>query len=673
MRMNIEVRKSALSVNNNVLTCIYVMLVLLFVFAGESRAQANRNLLSGNYSEQDLSRVVLPISEWHPFPTISDREEWSRIPENLRVSYVQNGEKYLGKPWNTITAGTFLEFVRNGNRSNYESQLFGRRQRLMSLVFAEIFENKGRFLDDIANGVWLICEETFWGVPAHMNHQKKGFGLPDVTDPVIDLFAAETGAMLSYVYYLLGDKLNEVSPLITERIIEEEERRIIKPFLEKDFSWKGTGVKKTVNNWNPWINSNVLAVVLFTEKDNPVRNRAIYNMMQSVDVFINGYPEDGGCDEGPSYWSHAAGSMFDFLELLYSATGGKINLYENPLIQKMGQYIYKVWIGGNYFVNFADANGRLYPEAELIYRYGKRISDPLMAGFGALLGKKQDIGNTIQIPIYGSLNNILPGLFSINEILDSQPVEPFIQDTWFPGRQVLTARSFPDSDEGLYVAAKAGNNAENHNHNDVGNFIVYCDGKPVLIDAGVVTYTAKTFSKDRYSIGTMQSQYHNLPTINGVMQKYGAEFKADKVKYECNANNVVFMCDIAGAYPTEAGVISWARKINFVRNNKIILSEEYKLQKFTEPVKLNFISPLWGDASVPGKVRLTERQGSPASEYIIAYDPEKYSAAIENITLDDQKLIAVWGNDLIRIVFTSKDTGLTGNNKMEISKINLKK
>ena len=62
---------------------------------------------------------------------------------------------------------------------------------------AECMEGKGRFVDEIANGVWLACEETWWGVPAHLGAQKRGTGLPDVTEPIIDLFAAETGAQLA--------------------------------------------------------------------------------------------------------------------------------------------------------------------------------------------------------------------------------------------------------------------------------------------------------------------------------------------------------------------------------------------------------------------------------------------------------------------------------------------
>lgn len=93
---------------------------------------------------------------------------------------------------------------------------------------------------------------------------------------------------------------------------------------------------------------------------------------------------------------------------------------------------------------------------------------------------------------------------------------------------------FPTGSEGLYLAAKGGHNAESHNHNDVGNFIVYADGYPAISDVGVETYTAKTFSAQRYDIWTMQSAFHNLPIINGFMQKNGGNFKAAAVNYEAD-------------------------------------------------------------------------------------------------------------------------------------------
>ena len=110
--------------------------------------------------------------------------------------------------WKALLATKFLEFKRNGNRSHFESDSFGRRAMLQHLVLAECLEGKGRFVDDIVNGIWLVCEETFWGAPAHLGAQKAGVGLPDVSEPIIELFSAETAQMLAWTSYLLAPQLD---------------------------------------------------------------------------------------------------------------------------------------------------------------------------------------------------------------------------------------------------------------------------------------------------------------------------------------------------------------------------------------------------------------------------------------------------------------------------------
>ena len=64
------------------------------------------------------------------------------------------------------------------------------------------------------------------------------------------------------------------------------------------------------------------------------------------------------------------------------------------------------------------------------------------------------------------------------------------------------------------LAVKAGDNNDNHNHNDTGSLTLYKNGQPALADIGVESYTGKTFSAQRYEIWTMQSGYHNLPTLD---------------------------------------------------------------------------------------------------------------------------------------------------------------
>ena len=642
-----------------------VLIAFSVVLLQTALAFGNRDLLTGRWPEQQLGRILLSRTDFKPHPTIQDRQAWTQVPQNVQAECIKEAERLLGAKWEPLPAALFLEYKRNGNRTNYERVSFGRRQRLATLVMAEVFENKGRFLDDIGNGVWAICEETFWGVPAHIGAQKKGTDLPDVTEPIVDLFVAETASLLAWTDYLLGPRLDTVSPLLRERIRIEEERRILTPCLDRDdFWWMGFGPRKDVNNWNPWICSNWLTVALLNEQSETRRHKSVFKIMRVLDNFVNIYPEDGGCDEGPGYWGRAGASLFDCLELLKSASAGKIDLYGDPLIRKMGQYIYKVYIKDDFYVNFADASARLTPEAGLIYRYGKRIDDPAMAGFGAFLARQQGLAQNLKVSRNGSLGRLLPDLFVITELASATPREPLLGEAWFPNLEVMTARSAPGSSAGLYLAAKGGHNAESHNHNDVGNFIVYSDGRPVLIDVGVGTYTSKTFSSRRYEIWTMQSDFHNLPTINGVMQKEGRQFHSGSPRFAADAAKVEFALDIAGAYPPEAKVDRWERTLTLNRGKSIELLEDYQLKEARKPIRLNLMTPLLADVGRKGMIQLSDPTAH--LQYGISYDASQFEASVEDIPLSDDRLKGAWGERLTRIILTSKNLATKGSYRIEI-------
>src|SRR5690606_14252624 len=174
-------------------------------------------------------------------------------------------------------------------------------------------------------------------------------------------------------------------------------------------------------------------------------------------------------------------------ELLYKASGGQINIYDEEIIRNIGRYIYKVYIHGKYFINFADASSQLTPRAEMIFRYGNRINDSVMKSFGALLAQKQQVG---QKAIKGATGLALDDLFCLDELMHTSPAEPLIKSFWMEGTEIAGAREQEGSAKGFYFAAKGGHNYESHNHNDAGHFILYYDGKPVIVDAGVGTYTS---------------------------------------------------------------------------------------------------------------------------------------------------------------------------------------
>lgn len=609
-------------------------------------------MLSDNYSLADLKEIIVKQEDYHPFPVAGEREEWDSIESNERDKFITRGEEYLDYDWPSLTATGYMDYYRTGNRSRFQKLYFERRYALGSLVVAECLEGKGRFLDQITNGLWLILEETSWVIPAHNTGVADDYYgvLPPVKeDQGIDLFSAETGALLSWTYYLLKEQLNEISPRISQGIEQEVTDRIIDQYLKRDDIW-WMGFHESshhVNNWNPWCNSNCLTAFLLIEKDEEQRLEGIKKVLSSLDIFLDLYPEDGGCDEGPSYWNKNGGSLFDCLELLNSATAGGIDVYDNKLIQDIGRYIYRVHIDQDYFLNFADGNGRLIQQPELLYRFGKRLDNQVLVDFAVeFYYLTDDIINLTKIyPFF----RVLSAVFNGEVLKKASHKFPYLQDVWLPEIEVMAARQKGGSKEGLYLAAKGGHNNDSHNHNDVGQFMIYVEGQPCLIDAGVETYTAKTFSEKRYEIWTMRSSYHNLPTINGVEQAPGEEFQATDVEYEAGKREVDFSMDIASAYPTKAGLKSWKRSFIYKRSGEgsVELKEDFTFEQEDNQICWNFLTVCRPQQLAKNRIKLQTDSGD---SLIIDYD-QQLLYSTEEIELDDERLNSTWGDILYRIIF----------------------
>jgi hypothetical protein len=622
------------------------------------------------YTLDHLSTLLVPQTEWHPYPTIMEREAWALLPAAVRARHTAAGEALLGYDWPPLPATLFLQYARVGNRRNYETPHFERRAALGRLVIAECIENSGRLLDDMVNGIWAICEESFWGVSAHIRYQRASNTLPDTSEIIVDLFAAETAALLAWTGYLLGEQLDAVSPVVRPRMRREIDLRMLTPCLERDdFWWMGFVQRpdgRRVNNWNPWICSNWLVCALLSERDEGRRRASVYKALCALDNFIDPYPRDGGCDEGPSYWGRAGASLFDCLELLYSVTSGQINLYGEPLIQEIGRFLQRVHIADDYYINFADAPALVYPDAMLVYQYGQRIGDEDMMRLGAWLVDRQGLQSGAEeasaearsaevkkrvVPT--SLSRKLPALFSLPTLSAMEATPPLPRDSWLPVIEVMVARDQAGSSAGMLVAAKGGHNNESHNHNDIGNFVIYVDGKPVIVDAGVETYTAKTFSDQRYAIWTMQSAYHSLlPTLDGVQQQPGERFKASVVVYAANDYQAQLTLDLTSAYPPEAHLQRWQRTISFQRGKSVTITDQYTVTQAVGEIMVGLLTPCAvgleaGKIVFQPRPILAERMAGAGS---LLFDAHRFTVATETIFLTDEWLRETWGETLTRVV-----------------------
>lgn len=638
--------------NHSLLRMWTICCMLLFTTA--MFAYTERNLLQNSVTKEQLKEALVMNGAWIPYPAYSDREGWnSLLNDEDRQTLINAGEKMLDYKWQVIRATDYLEYERSGERNIMQNPYEANRKAINILMMAELAEGKGRFIDQLINGVFFSCEMTSWVLSAHLPRQSTKRSMPDWREQIIDLGSGNYGSMLAWVYYFFHDTFDKADPVISLRLRHELQERILDPYMENDrewwmaFYWKPGEI---INNWNPWCNSNVLQCYLLLENDRDKLTDAVWRTMQSVDKFINFVKSDGACEEGTSYWGHAAGKMYDYLQILSDGTNGKVSLFNNPMIRRMGEYISRSYVGDGWVVNFADASAKGGGDAPLIYRYGRAVGSEEMMQFAAYLLK----GKRPTIPLGNDAFRTLQCVLLNKELEQTKPAHNVPACTWYPETEFC----YLTNNSGWFLATKGGFNNESHNHNDAGTFSLYINNTPMLIDAGVGTYTRQTFSSERYSIWTMQSNYHNLPMINGVPQRFGQEYKATNVV--CKEKQRFFSADISTAYPEEAAVNSWIRSYK-LENKRLVITDKFSLKETKAVNQVNFL--VWGDIDISKAGEISIKVGD---EHATLEYPTNFKATLETIELPDTRLSNVWGKQIYRIVLIDTQKKLEGSYKFII-------
>lgn len=582
------------------------------------------------------------LKAFRPFPPADERSAYEQLPPELKERLIAQGEACLGCPYPSILATDFMDFKRTGNRVKYENAYFSRRYHLNSLVLAECVEYRGRFLDDIVNGIFAVCEESAWQLPPHNSYERNSPQeiLPDATRPVLDLFACETGAQLACILYLLRTRLDAVSPFIATRIISELERRIAIPYLHEHFWWMGRG-EEPMCNWTPWCTQNVLlSIFLLPGCPQGTGKAVLAKAADSCDYFLKDYGEDGCCDEGAQYFRRAGLCLDAAMDLMNQVTDGSFSpLYRWEKIRNIASYIENVHVDGKYYFNFADCSPVAGRAGVREFLFGKRTEQPSLMLFSA-----KDF-RTAQDEIYEeemyrlSLYYRLQNTFHYREVMDYDITSPVVhRDIFYPSIGLFISRN-----ETLSLAVKAGDNNDNHNHNDTGSLTLYKDGRPVLVDIGVESYTGKTFSPQRYEIWTMQSCYHNLPTINGLDQHDGACYRAGDVFTSFDENNASISMELAGAYPLLEKKHSYRRQVSFDKTNSCVTLTD---TTDCHSVILNFIT--YNHPEING---LTISLGAAELSFRGAE-----LLGIEVLPITDPRLRTAWDHELYRIRLTMTDS-----------------
>lgn len=589
-------------------------------------------------------------------PDINDRSFWEGISADYIAAQLEFAERELEKPWEQLLASEYISFSKTGERERFEKKYFSRRKKLTDLVVAECMENKGRFLPYIVDGLYLILEENGWCIPAHNSYirDEKQYPLQNPECPVIDLFAAETGAVIGIAERLLRPRLLEISPFISKYVDKTIRERITEPYINRHFWWMGDG-KSPMLNWTPWITQNIILAV-FSRVENRNKESMLRQAAVSLDFFLDEYGEDGCCSEGAEYYTHAGLCLFTAVFLLDRLSGGRMSrIFHTDKIRNMGNYIVNMYVGEGRYLNFADCSPYAGVRNARDFLFAKASDNEEYARFSAY-----DYQHSGFYPSGEDKNGrlLLSEQNLFYRLLQAENEREMLK---YPAEEPHIRRSFYYESIGLFIAGdsvftlavKAGNNADAHNHNDCGSVILYRKGKPLLIDLGVETYTQKTFSDKRYEIWTMQSSYHNLPGFRGIssgympiyeieiQQKAGEKYCARDVVWEMSDKESRISMELSAAYSHEL-IREYRRTVSFREEREIAIEDHYE-----------------GDGECILSLIFSEEPELTASEIIIGdYSVEHNGAADmykERLKIEDARLRRAWKQDCWRVLLRMKD------------------
>lgn len=409
----------------------------------------------------------------------------------------------------------FRRFTYDGDRDSYEKPFFQRR-RIMSTaaILSLIYPEREDYMIKLMDVIFAICDEYTWCLPAHQTELGKN------NNRHIDLFAAETGFSLAEIYTLLGDRME---PLITDRIRVEIDRRIVESYTETEFFWE-----KVNMNWASVCAGSVGCTLMLMRPD--IFDEYEKRICKTMDCFLSGYGPDGICEEGFSYWMYGFGFFTVWADMVRTYTSGRIDYFKQDKVRLIAPFLSRMYLTGPVTVSFADS-GRTGKYSLGILHYLKSeypddviLPDPKYCEL---------MDNCVRWCYFLRTFTWMDRRYITKEYM-TEPLEYYAQSVnWLIVRK-----------PGYSFAAKGGHNAEHHNHNDVGSFILAKDGKALLTDPGAGVYTRQYFSNERYTQISCGSHGHSVPYFGTEedREEKGFFYGYQKTGRNCCADN----CDYSG-------------------------------------------------------------------------------------------------------------------------------
>jgi Heparinase II/III-like protein len=625
---------------------------------------------------QALVEALRSCPQRIPVPSAEVRTIWNAVDAGTRAALLAEADSALNHTAPVLSASDWARTFRDGVRTAYEDNARALREQTALLVTATVLADQAAsatappgtvpYLDAAADNLVALLESSTWCWAPHERFAAaRGEFLPDPDRPFLDLGAAEVALLVAWADHVLGARLESRLPGLRRRIRREVKLRVLDPFRQvRDWHWIGSD--GNAHNWNAWIHHAVLTCALLLTDDEEERAELVRLVVEGLDHYLAVLPDDGGIDEGISYWWHGAGQLLESLDLLATVGGPALDARDLPVLAQLVRYPLRAHLGGPWYVNVGDAPARLPSDDQdwhVLHHWGRLLGDAEVAAHAAAAGQAAELVAHPQQGLGRALAALADQTWTATCSTSdaSEPAgpgstansasQPWLgRQVWLPKVQLLVVREQAGTSAGLTIAAKGGHNAERHNHLDVGTFTVALDGRPMVVDVGKPTYTAASFGPDRYAAWPLQSQWHNVPEIAGAQQLPGEAHQARSVSATLSAETGELRADLAEAYP-QGTVEQWWRTVRLVRKGAEHPAYALVQDEATVPhggVLLRYVLAGEVDETDADLGRLHVR-AQDGRALLLAWDPQLFNPLVEHRTLHDQQLRACWGTSLTRL------------------------
>ncbi len=471
--------------------------------------------LLGGVPQSEIDRVAAMLGD-KPFafgPAIGNREAWDKLAKHKAFSNViSRAQKYASDPMPEMTEEIYCEYKKTGERTkHYGDVRYARHNRIAAFALAECIEDKGRFIAPLEAAIKSICAEPTWVFNFHD---------PNLTDwqgktLIIDLGSINPAYDMAQTEYLMGEKL---SPEVRALMRKTCRDRILTPYRQAVAGETRQWWMTNPNNWNSVCHAGVVGTALVFAQDRQERAFFVAAAEKYTGLYAKGFGPDAYCQEGMGYWGYGFGNYIQLAELIYQATGGKLDLYAIPGVREVALYPVRALIQNGVWPAYADCAVDAKPPFQLMSYLNRRYE----------LGLKDWPNDDFTTAGGGFAQSMMysnPNSATARPQPDTSAQYHELR-TFFKQYGVINLRPARDSQCRMAASIKGGHNGEAHGHTDMGTFVVVLGKEPLVLDPGLEVYTARTFSKDRYKSKLLNSWGHPVPFVAGQLQTPGEKFHA---------------------------------------------------------------------------------------------------------------------------------------------------